>query len=272
MSSLLGSVIVPHTPRMGDQPKAPDFVRGLIDGLRETGEEIRALKPDVLVLNTAHWVTTFNWYITSHERHRGRCIADEAPDIFPAIAYDTPGDPAMARAMAEEIGATGCPAIAQDVAEFKWDYGAGVPLKYLDPEGTIPVVLVGTCLMADLDECMAAGAAVVRAAEKLGRSLVFVSSSALSHALVRGPDTWPTPERKAMDENFVRLLAEGRVAEAREGFPEFARDGVVEMGGRVVAMMLGTLDESTASYSGRQVGAYCQSSASGNASIMVQAG
>ncbi len=266
---IIRSVIAPHTPRMGYEPSAPEFVRGLMQGLRELGSEIRTARPDAIVLCSTHWVTTFNWYLTGCARHRGRCLADEAPDMFPPIPYDRPGDPLLAAAIAAAITAAGVPGVAHDIDEASWDYGSCVPLLFIDPDQTIPVVLMGTCLLATLDECLTVGRAVREAAVTSGRKVVFIASSALSHALVRGPDRWPSEARQAMDRKLVELLREGRVGEAKEWFPSFAREGEVEMGGRVVAVMLGTLDEHAARYSGVQIGAYAQSSGSGNTSLIV---
>jgi len=100
--------------------------------------------------------------------------------------------------------------------------------------------------------------------------LKSVSSTALSHELVRGPATWPTDERRAMDQRFVECACAGDIAELKAWLPEFARAGAVEMGGRVAATFLGSLDAlGDISLAGRQYGAYGQSSGSGNVSVAV---
>ena len=83
---LLASVVASHSPRMGVEQDAPEFIRGLIDGLRELGEAMRALEPDAIVLHSAHWVSTFWWLSPLHEVHEGVCVADEAPDLIPGLA------------------------------------------------------------------------------------------------------------------------------------------------------------------------------------------
>ena len=103
MSGIVASVVTPHTPRMGIEERAPDFVRGLIAGSRELGAALRALEPDLLVLHSSHWVATFNWFVTAHAVHEGLCVADEAPDLIPGIPYRQPGDPQFARALAETL-------------------------------------------------------------------------------------------------------------------------------------------------------------------------
>ena len=90
---LIASAVATHSPRMAIEETAPDFVRGLIAGSREMGEAVRGLDPDLIVLQSAHWVSTFNWYVTAHAVHEGVCMAEEAPDLIPGIPYRLPGDP-----------------------------------------------------------------------------------------------------------------------------------------------------------------------------------
>ena len=142
-----------HTPRIGIEANAPGFLRGVIAGGYALGRAIQALEPDVIVLQSAHWVTTFTWYVTCHQRHRGNCVSDELPDLIPGIPYDRPGDPEFAALLVDRIKAQGLLAGRNDTPHYKWDYGSFVPLQYLDPVQRIPVVTMGTCILADLDEC-----------------------------------------------------------------------------------------------------------------------
>ena len=43
-----------HTPRIGIEANAPDFLRGVIAGGYALGRAIQALEPDVIVLQSAH--------------------------------------------------------------------------------------------------------------------------------------------------------------------------------------------------------------------------
>ena len=202
MAGIVAGAVVPHTPRMAIEDSAPAFVRGLIDGERELGRALRERAPDLIVLQSSHWVGTFNWYVAAHGVHEGVCVADEAPDMIPGIPYRRPGDPAFATALAARIRQAGLPCGLNDTPHFTWDYGSLVPLQYLDPAGTIPVVLLPTVFCSDLAESMTVGRLVQETAAALGRRVVHVASSALSHAIRRGPDLWPSQERQEMDRRF----------------------------------------------------------------------
>lgn len=264
------SAIAPHSPRIGIEAQAPDFLRGVITGAYALGRAIQALEPDVIVLQSAHWVTTFTWYATCQPRHEGRCVSDELPDLIPGIPYDRPGDPAFGALLVEEIRAAGLLAGRNDTPHYKWDYGTFVPLQYLDPAQRIPVVTIGTCVLADLDECYRVGMAVRGAAAKSGKRVVFVASSALSHRLVRDPASWPTEANQALDRRFVAMIEEGRTSEARRFLSGFAKEAHVEMGGRNIASMLGALNGMAPSHLvGREFGEYGPSSGAGHTNIGV---
>ena len=265
---IVAHAVSPHTPRMANPDGAPDFLSGVIDGAREMGEAIRSLEPDLWVVHSAHWVTTFNWYVTHQARHDGMCVGEECPDLIPGIDYSIQGHPEFAAALSTAIEKAGFPGGQSRTSNHRFDYGSYVPLVYLDPEFSLPVVLLGCCVMADIGECMAVGAAVVQAAKESGRRIAFLASTALSHRLVRGPDRWPSDNEQKRDHAFIDLLCSGQVQQAQRQFPDYAKAVMAEMGGRNLATFLGTLDNES-QYHGRQYGSYGQSSGSGNVSILL---
>lgn len=271
MAGIVMSAIASHSPRIGIEAQAPDFLRGVIAGEYALGRAIQALEPDVIVLQSAHWVTTFTWYVTCQARHRGVCVSDELPDLIPGMPYDRPGDPAFGAALVEAIKAKGLLAGRNDTEHYKWDYGTFVPLQYLDPQQRIPVVTMGTCVLADLDECYRVGQAVCDAAAQSRKRVVFVASSALSHKLVRNPASWPTPEHQALDRKFMAMLRDGHLAEARRFLDGYARETHVEMGGRNLASMLGALDGLPAAHmTGALYGEYGPSSGAGHTNFGIR--
>ena len=200
---IIGGALATHSPRMAAQE--PAFMAELACGARQMGERLREARPDVLVVQSAHWLTTFSWYVTCQPVHEGQCVASEAPDLIPGLPYRRRGDPDFAAALVEAIAERGVPARRNETPYFVWDYGSLVPLLYADPEAELPVVLLGTCMAATLEECLTAGEALRAAAQAADRRVLFIASGALSHALVRGPEQWPTPERRQLDHHFIDL-------------------------------------------------------------------
>jgi 3,4-dihydroxyphenylacetate 2,3-dioxygenase len=272
MSGIIATGIVAHVPTLSRAEIMPDFQNTLVEGERRLGERLRALKPDLWVIVSTHWVSTFNWFATLQANHEGICVADEAPDLIPGMPYKYRGDPAFAEALLEQWGDANIPAQRNETKNYHWDYGTFVPLSHLDPEGEIAVVGVPVVLMADIDECLRAGAAIQAAAKKLNRRAVVIASSALTHALVRGREHWPTPARVEADQAIINMLKRGDIESAINDFPEYAKQCVVEMGGRAIATMLGAT-RAVAADGGQlaalQFGDYAQSSGSGNTNLVI---
>lgn len=251
---------VSHTPRVAFPEKAAPVFQDMIEAMRHAGRTLRDREPDVIVLISAHWVTTFNIYVDSSEWHRGILTAMECPDILQSIPYDFPGDSDLARAIAADASAAGIPVVAFDESNYVEDYGTIIPLRYLTPDENIPVVPISTCLTSTLEECLAFGEVIREAVKKTGRRAAVVASSAFAHNVVRGPETWPTPEERTVDEHMIELLTGNRLTTARELLPSFANRAKYEQGGRPLATLLGALGKG---YRGSLYG-YGPSSGSGN--------
>lgn len=272
MSGVIAATLVAHVPTLGRAEITPDFQKTLVDGERRLGQDVRALKPDLWVIASTHWVSTFNWFATCQAEHDGICVADEAPDLIPGLPYHYRGDAEFGTALINEWKRLEIPAAPNDSPHYAWDYGTFVPLSHIDPAADIAVVGLPVVLMADHAECLRAGAAIHATAKRLGRRAVFVASTALTHALVRGRHFMPTPERIEADERLIDQLKRGEVGEAIAWFGDYSRMTVAEMGGRALATLLGVLKAMTADagpLQGRQYGDYAQSSGSGNANLLI---
>ena len=273
MTGVIATTVVAHVPTLGLAKNTPTYQETLVAAERAMGNALRSvLKPDLWVVISTHWVATFDWLVTMQAMHEGVCVADEAPNLIPGIPYKFRGDPEFANALIEGFGEAEIPSARNDSPHYEWDYGTFVPLQYIDPDSEVPVVCLPSVLMASHEECLRAGAAVHATAKRLGRRVVFVTSSAFSHVLARGRQNWPTPERVAADHRFINRLKEGALQDAIGGFTEYSRFVGAEMGGRPLATMLGVaqaMAREGKSMVGRQYGDYAQSSGSGNAVLLM---
>jgi len=272
MSGVIAAAVVAHVPTLSRAEITPEFQHTLVQGQHRLGQDLRALSPDLWVIVSTHWVSTFNWFATCQPQHEGVCVADEAPDLVPGIPYCYRGDAEFGAALVEEWKRGDIAAARNETPHYQWDYGTFVPLSHLDPEAQVAVVSLPVVLMADHAECLRAGATVHTTAKRLGRRVVFLASTALTHALVRGRHFMPTPERMEADHLFLDQLKRGDVDTALAGFPDYSRLVVAEMGGRALATLLGVakaLTHDGARLEGRQYGDYAQSSGSGNANLVL---
>jgi len=139
----------------------------------------------------------------------------------------------------------------------------GTEAERLKPQFNIPVVPLSCCLLADLEECLRWGKAIAEGIRETSKRVVFVASGALSHALVRGPERWPSAECQRLDHRFVELVTQGRAEKLKSFFPVFAGDVDAEMGGRHLALLLGVTGGAFRGH----LHAYGPSSGTGNAVV-----
>ena len=265
---VIASAVVAHVPTLGLPANTPVYQQTLVEAERCLGAALRTtLRPDVWVILSSHWVATFDWPVTCQARHRGHCVATEAPQLIPGSPYDYRGDPELGAALVDAFNAGGVPSVRNESSHFVWDYGTFVPMMHLDPDAEIPVVMLPSVAQATVQECQAAGALVHATASSLGRRVVFLASTALSHVLVRGREHRPTPERIEADKRFLAQLEAGDIETAITDFDAYRKLSGLEMGGRPLATMLGVAQAMAAAagpLKGRQYGDYAQSSGSGN--------
>jgi 3,4-dihydroxyphenylacetate 2,3-dioxygenase len=267
---LVGVYLSVHTPRyctydaaVANKLAHPDF-RAVRDGLVAQGRHLATLSPDLIVINSCHLITTFPTVVDGTPRHRGVLTAQEAPELIHGVAYDFPGDFAFASALVDRGKTAGLQCTLANDVHYPLDYGTVMPLVcYLDRAQQVPVVPVSVCLSADLDESFAWGRHVAQAAKGLGRRTVFVASGSVSHKLVRGPERWPAAADQELDHRVARMLVDGDYDKLWAWLPEYVDAAEPEMGGRHLAMMLGTLVETGARLEG-DLHAYGPSSGSGN--------
>lgn len=237
------SMIVPHVPSICHEDQAPDFQKNIIEAMKEVGKQIAEIKPDVIVLISCHWPSTFSHYVDVHPVHKGLLTAMEAPELITDVPYHYPGDEELGNQMVQAGKDAGIPVLPVNDPNYVWDYGTLVPLRYLVPNEDIPVVNLCVTLAADLEETNKWGQNIKRVLEESNKKVIFVASGALSHNLVRGRHHKPTVAEHALDKEFVDLLMNKKYKEAYSMLPQYATMAKVESGGRHLAMLFGILDE-----------------------------
>jgi 3,4-dihydroxyphenylacetate 2,3-dioxygenase len=219
-----------HTPRYCTYEAAfagklahPDF-RAVRDGLIEQGRELAAARPDVIIINSCHLVTTFPTVVDGTPRHRGVLTAQEVPELIHGVEYDFPGDYDLAAALIDRGEAAGLQCVLANDIHYPLDYGTVMPMVcYLDRSQRLPVVPVSVCLSADLHESFAWGQHIARAVAATGRRAAFVASGSVSHKLVRGPERWPAPAEQELDRGFAGCWPTASTRSSGRGSPSTPR-------------------------------------------------
>ncbi|OES44737.1 MEMO1 family protein [Domibacillus iocasae] len=263
---ILFSMLAPHVPSICHEENAPDFQHDMIDGLKQTAKRIEELKPDVIVLVSCHWPSTFFHYVDATPEHKGVLTAFECPDLIKDVPYFFPGDAELASQLVKAGEQNGIKAVSVTDPYYVWDYGSVVPLRYLVPNEDIPVINLSVTLAASLQETYEWGKTIKKVLDESSKNIVFVSSGALSHNLVRGRENKPTASEHALDKEFLQFIANKDYDAAYNMLPQYARLAGVESGGRHLAMLLSMLDQ----HNEPAIGAAGQSSGSWNAIITFQ--
>ena len=238
MGEIVGAALVAHVPTIV-MPEAErrELNHGqdttLVAGLRRIrAEHLDRLAPDTIVVFDTHWFTTFEHCISAHERRSGRYTSDELPRGMAGLPYDYPGDPELARAVAqvaEETPDTWVHASADDYLPVH--YPTINLLPYL--QGTERWVSVGVCQTALPADFLLFGEVLARAVERVGRRVVLLASGGMSHRF------WPlreirkheasdpahiiSPQSRAADQRLLELFRNGNHRAVIEGMPDYAR-------------------------------------------------
>jgi 3,4-dihydroxyphenylacetate 2,3-dioxygenase len=250
-----------HTPSFLHEDEVPDYQLPLLEAFHQQREQIDEVNPDAIVLISSHFLTNWKHYVDATPKHEGFLTAREHPDTIANVPFNFAGNEELANELAKAGQEVGIPAVAFNEPTYIWDYGVLVPLRYWNPHANIPVIDLSCNMSASLEETYIWGKQIGKVLRESKKRIVFASSGALSHRLVRGRENMPTISEKALDDKFIELLLDGKYDAAWEMLPQFSVAADVESGGRHVAAMLGVLgkDKFQASYLG-----YAQSSGSGN--------
>ncbi|WP_160718942.1 extradiol ring-cleavage dioxygenase [Bacillus sp. USDA818B3_A] len=237
------SLIVPHVPSMCHQDQVPEFQQDMASGMKAVAEQIKEMKPDVMVLVSCHWPSTFFHYVDCTPVHKGILTAFEAPDLIKDVPYNFPGDENLANQLVKAAEKAGLQVQGVNDPYYLWDYGSVVPLRYLNPDSDIPVINLSVTLAASIEETYKWGQVIAKVLQETDKKVVFISSGALSHNLVRGRHNKPTVTEHAMDKQFLEFVMNRDYQSAYDMLPEYARLARVESGGRHLAMLLSMLDK-----------------------------
>jgi 3,4-dihydroxyphenylacetate 2,3-dioxygenase len=259
------NMLVAHVPRICHEDRVSDFQKPMVAAMHKVSEELLDVNPDVIILVSCHFSATFHHYVNRSSIHKGIVTAFECPDLIADVPYNYPGDQVLADELVQAGKAAGLPVVGFSDSTYVWDYGTLVPMRYLVPESNVPIIDLSVCWAASLDETFEWGRIIGKTLKDSSKRTAFVSSGALSHNLVRGPEKMPTRSEQALDKEFTDYLLAGKLDAAREMLPQYAKIAGVESGGRHLAMLLGVM-EGSRNYNARFHG-YVQSSGSGNAII-----
>ena len=186
MGEVVFAAKVSHVPSIyGGEPGVYPPIEGKHEEVREAhrkmGKRIRAEGAETIIIIDTHWICTVNFHVNAAARHEGQYTSEEQPHVIHDMAYSYPGDPELARAIAEAATAGGILTHAHDVKSLRFTYGALVPLRYMNPEPKLKVIPIGANVNATPEENTLFGRILGETIRKSNRRVAFIASGSLSH-------------------------------------------------------------------------------------------
>jgi 3,4-dihydroxyphenylacetate 2,3-dioxygenase len=237
------SMIVPHVPSLCHEDQVPEFQKDMAAAMKQVAIQIKQMKPDVIVLVSCHWPSTFFHYVDCTPVHKGILTAIEAPDLIKDVPYHFPGDEELGSQIVKAGQEAGLQVQGINDPYYVWDYGSVVPLRYLTPNADIPVINLSVTLAASIEETYRWGQEIAKVLKESEKRIIFVTSGALSHNLVRGRHNKPTVSEHAMDKQFIEFVMNKDFESAYSMLPQYASLAKVESGGRHLAMFFSMIED-----------------------------
>lgn len=144
--------------------------------LTELGRELP--QADAIVVISPHWMTRGEVCVTSSTSPKTIHDFGGFPNQLYELSYPAPGAPALANHIVELLGSAGWKARLD--ATRGLDHGAWVPLLYLAPSATVPVVQVSMPMPMDTYGALALGKALKPLRDM---NVLVVASGSLTHNL-----------------------------------------------------------------------------------------
>ncbi|HEY9723301.1 MAG TPA: hypothetical protein V6D47_14925 [Oscillatoriaceae cyanobacterium] len=236
MGRIVGAGLISHAPVIMFPEAMRIAANGgrdftLVTGLQRLKREVFDTQAhDTVLVIDSHWFTTTEFVVTSHGVRQGLFTSSEMPTAFSRVPYDLPGDPELAKAIADEAGSASTWAVAVDDPHLPIQYATLNLHSYLGTPGTA-WISASVCQTATTEDFLAFGRAIARAIEKTGRRVMILASGGLSHAfrplgelrahMGGDPSNIVSPAARAADEQRIEWLAAGRHDRVIQTMPEF---------------------------------------------------
>jgi len=204
----------------------------LVPGLERMREEkLAPLDADTIIILDTHWFTTVEHVVTAQESFSGTFTSSELPRTMAAIAYDYPGDPELADAIAAQGFWVDTPLHASHDPYLPIFYATINLVKYLRTDER--VISVSIAQTGEDDDFKRVGQAIGRAVAAADRRVVILASGGMSHRFwslkelpgheASDPSHIITPEARAADEQRIQWMKDGDHAAIVAGMDDYRR-------------------------------------------------
>jgi 2-aminophenol/2-amino-5-chlorophenol 1,6-dioxygenase beta subunit len=264
---VVAGVLAPHPPHLvyaenppQNEPKAECGWEVLRWAYERCRANIKALKPDALIVHSPHWPTVVGHHFLGLPHFKGLSVDPIFPHLF-RYHYDVNVDVALSKGIMEQCDKAGMSTTLVTNPDFRLDYGSIISLHLINPDWDIPVVFISSNQAAfyfsnEVGNQVAAdvGHATRKAIEASGKRCVLLASNSLSHRhFVHEPDI---PEDMSFerihhhgqylwDMKILDMMRRGQCRELLDIMPEFNEMATAETKAGALTWMLEALEVPT---------------------------
>jgi 2-aminophenol/2-amino-5-chlorophenol 1,6-dioxygenase alpha subunit len=247
---IVGAYIVPGLPHLTSTKQVESW-EAIRRGLRQAGEQIRNLRPDVLVLYSTQWISVLGHSFQTNPHPHGLHVDDNWYDLgdFP---FDLHVDAALSARAAEIAAVSGLATKTVNYEGFPVDTGTLVALRFVNPDNSIPIVVVSCNIYAGQEDSLTLGKAVGQAVRESGKRAVIIACTGLSGRFFT-EEIDPQTDRVSRSEDdrwnrrVLGLIEQGKNAEVLALSGEYAQAAAADMGFKAFAWLMGVLGTPTSS-------------------------
>ncbi len=256
---ILGGCIVPHPPLLVPDIGGKDVerVRATQEAMRNLGNRLAELRPEVLVMISPHTPIFRDAFTVKTAPALEGSFASFGR---PQVRISKRNDVDLVATMVKGAGEERFPLVPVESSTGRWyergedlDHGLLVPLYYLDQYLETPIVSLSIAGL-DYESHVRLGRLVAEACRRLGRQAFFVASGDLSHRLIKGAPAGYHPRGQEFDEHIVEIAKSGdfsRLHEMGEDLVEAAGEcGLRSIYALWGALRNGALQNQVLSYEG----------------------
>ena len=248
---IVAGYLAPHPPHLvygenpaQNEPKSKGGWEQLRWAYERARESLEALKPDVLLVHSPHWITQQGHHFLGVEQLSGRSVDPIFPNIF-RYDFSLNVDVALAEACCREAAAMGLTTKMMKNPKFRVDYGTITTLHMIRPQWDIPVVGISAnnspyylTTEEGLEEMDTLGKATKKAIEDSGKRAVLLASNTLCHYHFSEEPIPPEDMAQEHPQNYdgylwdmkiIDMLRKGQTKEVFNVLPQFIDEAFAEV-------------------------------------------
>ena len=241
---VVAAYLLPASPLLVLQRDEARYAE-LVAGMARVARDIEALKPDTLLIYSTRWLAVLDQLWQGRARMAGLHVDDNWHELG-GMRFDITTDVSLARACVRAAQRAGIASKLVDYAGFPVDSATLTANAFVNPEGTLPVLVVANNLYHDFARTRTLGELAAAQATAQGKRVVVLVLGGLSGSEFRdqrpfAEDAIASPTDDEWNRRMLKLLEARDVDELLRQLPDYVAQARADFGFKHLAFALGAL-------------------------------